>query len=342
MALGAQIDLLYLFGQFGREQKLSLRDPKAAELFIASVRADVKKALDNDALIHGQRTQNMFEALVVSCGDYKMMKMEDAGRIHPGGHYIAPDFRLVLMDGRQWLIEVKNVYGEDPRRQRLSLRKSDVAKLEAYSQANACPLKFAIYWARWQLWTLVDISDLEPRGNKLTIEMAAALRISEMGEIGDRTIGTAPPLTLRIRADLTKERSLAADGTVTYTIADASFFCAGEEIREKSVADLAWIFMLYGEWPVSDPRPSMSGGLLDYVEFEFAPAKRLNGRENFEIICRLSSMFSRWYAAQTLGPDGIHQTEADLRPGWFDPLINLRKSEALPIWSFILKRTVAT
>jgi hypothetical protein len=67
------IDLLTTFARFGREQRISLRDLKFAESFIHRVNETLTTALDNDALLHGQRTQNMFEALVVSLGHYKLL-----------------------------------------------------------------------------------------------------------------------------------------------------------------------------------------------------------------------------------------------------------------------------
>lgn len=52
----------------------------------------------------------------------------------------------------------------------------------------------------------------------------------------------------------------------------------------------------------------------------------------------LSTMFSRYYAEHTLGDEGVVQTEAELIPDWFAPLMaSDHKSEALPLWRFILQ-----
>ena len=92
----APIDLLTLFARFGHEQKISLRDPKSAEIFTDSIKDSVAAAVGNEALLQGQRAQNMFEALIVSLGHYKLLNTEDTGRVHPAGKYTAPDFRVVL------------------------------------------------------------------------------------------------------------------------------------------------------------------------------------------------------------------------------------------------------
>ncbi|MGA2290570.1 MAG: hypothetical protein ABSG20_19205, partial [Bradyrhizobium sp.] len=64
---------------------MSLRDPKFAEAFTGIAKERLAEALGNDILLHGQRTENMFEALVVSLGHYKLLKREDIGTVHPEG-----------------------------------------------------------------------------------------------------------------------------------------------------------------------------------------------------------------------------------------------------------------
>ncbi|NTI32875.1 hypothetical protein [Rhizobium rhizogenes] len=337
MAIGSQIDVLSLFGRFSREQGISLRDPRAGELFLDSVRTSVEDALQNDALQHGQRTQNMFEALIVSLGEYKLLKTEDTGVVHPKGLYTAPDFRLVLKDGTQWLIDVKNVYLADPFQQRLVLRKADVGKLTAYAEATGCPLKITVYWARWRIWSLFDATQLAPiNDRKLSIDMLPSTQVSQLGKVGDRIVGIKPPLTLRLIADTTKERSITPGGEVRYTIDTAKMFCAGNEIVSPVEQSLASTFMQYGDWEISGPIPILdSDGLLEALEFKWTPQERSNPGEEFEMIGKLSSMFSRYYAEQTIGLDGLTQTEADPVPSWFKPLLDVdHKSDALRLWRF--------
>lgn len=61
MAIGSQIYVLSLFGCFSREQRISLHDPKASELFLASVRTSVEDAVQNEVLQHGQRTLTVWK-----------------------------------------------------------------------------------------------------------------------------------------------------------------------------------------------------------------------------------------------------------------------------------------
>jgi hypothetical protein len=332
------IDLLATFARVGREQRISLRDPKFAETFTGVAKERLAEALNNDILLHGQRTQNMFEALVVSLGHYKLLKTEDTGTVHPEGMYTAPDFRVLLHEGAKWLIDVKNVYDADPSRQRFQIRQQDFDRLKRYASAMDCPLKFALYWARWRVWTLIDANDLVLAEGKLTTNMFEAVRVNEMGRLGDRMIGTKPPLKLRLFADKSKPRSVSPEGEVNLTISHAATLSGDTEIADPVERDIAWIFMQFGDWESAGPEALMTGSDPDAIEFVWTPHERANEPEEFEMVGTLSSMFSRYYATQTLEDEGVVQTEARLTPGWFAPLVaHDQRSGMLPLWRFILQ-----
>ena len=69
-------DLLGQFGIFGLEQEISLRDPEAKRAFGIPVGRAVDQALADPTLLHGQRTEAMFEALLVSLARYRLLKSE--------------------------------------------------------------------------------------------------------------------------------------------------------------------------------------------------------------------------------------------------------------------------
>ena len=332
------IDLFGTFARFGREQKISLRDPQSMAFFMSHVETTLTRAIESDILLHGQRTEKMFEALVVSLGQYKLLKAEDTGFVHPNGEYIAPDFRVILRNGLQWLIEVKNIYGHDPSRQYFWATDEYLSRLKSYAIAVGCPLKFALSWARWRIWTLVDVSDLSRVDDQWAIEMPKATQVNEFAQLGDRTIGTRPPLKLRLIIDQAKPRTIGPDGIVSFTIERAALYSAGTEITDPTEQNIAWIFMNLGDWDCSESIPVISGDMLDAIELEWQPRERSNPHENFEMIGTLSSMFSRDYASHTLDEGGVVQTEAELRPDWFLPLIEAsQKSKALPLWRFVLE-----
>ena len=83
-------------GKFGAEHRLSLQDSGVKEAFALHVRDAVDRVLSDPALMHGHRAEAMFEALVVSLGEFRLLKAEDSGRVFPDDRLIVPDFRLVL------------------------------------------------------------------------------------------------------------------------------------------------------------------------------------------------------------------------------------------------------
>ena len=123
-------DLLSMLSDFGLEREMRINHPETIAAFLESAKAALTNAQDDSALLHGQRTQAMFEAMVVSLGAYRLLKSEDNGSSYSDGTYAVPDFRIVLPDGEQWLVEVKNVYMPDPSQQsRRLLRKADLERL---------------------------------------------------------------------------------------------------------------------------------------------------------------------------------------------------------------------
>ena len=75
-------DLLAELGRFSLERGISLNDLQAVPKFTDSVGNALNRALSNSALLHGQRTEAMFEAMLVSLGEYSLLKAEDNGRLY--------------------------------------------------------------------------------------------------------------------------------------------------------------------------------------------------------------------------------------------------------------------
>lgn len=331
-------NLLGELGKFGADRRISLRDPTAKAAFGAHVGEAVDKALADPALLHGQRAEAMFEALLVSLGEYRLLKAEDGGRIFPADEFRVPDFRVVLKDGAHWLVEVKNVYvyEPDPMGQRRKLMTREYRKaLEAFAAATGAELKLAVFWARWEFWTLVSPSRLVQDDGDLTLDMFTAMKVNEFGRLGDRSIGTRPPLRLRLTTDPERTSPIGPDGTVRMTIAGAQLFCGDSEITDETEQEIAWIFMQHGEWEGSN-EAIIEDGRLHAIEFRWEPREHQN--VGFEFIGSLSRMFARYFAEHTLEDSAVVQLRAPMRPNWFAPIISTdHKSQALPLWVFVLQ-----
>jgi hypothetical protein len=89
--------------------------------------------------------------------------------------------------------------------------------------------------------------------------MLKAMKINEMADLGDMQVGTTPPLVLRVLTDPTKPRDLDAEGKVNFTIAKVELYCGGIHIEPREEQNLAYYFMLYGNWTGSEPSEHQRG-----------------------------------------------------------------------------------
>jgi hypothetical protein len=189
-------DLLIELARFSSERSVPLNDPSIIDRFFADTGPRLKKALEDKALMHGARTESLFEALVTSLGQFRLLKREDVGQVRATDNLRAPDFRVVLQDGTQWLIEVKNARSEEPFKQELRLSARYVASISSYCDAVGAPLRLAVYWSLWKVWTVVSPDRFRLPSGGLVVSMDEALLADELGRLGDFIIMTKPPLRL--------------------------------------------------------------------------------------------------------------------------------------------------
>jgi len=302
---------------------------------LAQLKPDIERVLQDPAWRHGRRVQNMFEAMVVAFDYFRLIKTEDAGTLHPADQYSLPDFRIVLKDGSQILVEVKNVYRQAPFQQRFEMRASDLEKKIRYANAVGIPLKLAVYWARWGIWTLIDPKHLQTKGTKKYIDMMDAARFNETACIGDQTIGTRAPLTIRFVADRTKERRVAEDGKAPFTIAAVEVLCEGEVLTGLD-RDLALLMIQFGEWREEESVPVVNGDVLDAVDFNWVPEQMSD--QGFDIVGSASRMFARYYSLRTIDGGQVVRTAFTLEPGLFRVLTHSDATgHSLPLWRLIIQ-----
>ncbi|QNM83319.1 hypothetical protein H8M03_02945 [Sphingomonas sabuli] len=332
-------DLLAVAAAFGETRQMSLRDPKFREAFASHVEASLDEALDDPLLLHGQRTQAMFEALVFALGEVMLIKQEDGGRLFPSDRFRLPDNRIVLQGGEQWLVEVKNVYRHDPTIQRSNrlLRRPYLEAQQAYAAATGAKLKLAVYWARWSIWTLVSPEDFTDVNGDVSIDLHEAMRANELAELGDRTLGTRAPLRFRMVMDGEKTSPIAANGDVLITIGKAQLMAGERVIEDEIEREIASVLMEYGDWTCDGPLAQIEGDRLLSIDFVWEPEHATPG-QGFDMVGTLSRMFARYYARKTLREGEVRQLRAPMRPGWFAPLTSGEMPQrVLPLWRFALK-----
>jgi hypothetical protein len=209
-------DLLEQFAKFAHAKNLDFTNPDSADLFAADIKPRMQKAVKDRNLIYGMRTERLFEAMVVSLGKFRLFKSEDDGIVHGSELFRAPDFRIVLESGAQWLIEVKNVHRDDPLDQVSEMDPEYYATLQRYSDTVGVPLLVAHFWSKWGMWTLVEAGRFMTKNGGLKVEMLNAFPCSKMGEIGDVSINLPGPLEMRLLTTTLTGKTVTTIGRRAY------------------------------------------------------------------------------------------------------------------------------
>ncbi|WP_145206675.1 hypothetical protein [Sphingobium sp. B2] len=324
-------DLLASLAAFAQHNRIALTDPELIDQFVADARTRLAAALSDAALIHGSRTEQLFEATMLTLGKFRMFKTEDIGRVHGAAASRAPDFRVVLDDGEQWLIEVKNVRSQKAFRQRTSMTAAYYASLQAYAHMVGAPLRIAIFWSLWNIWTVISPERFRRPDGGLRITLQEAVIANEFGRLGEVIIMTRPPLRLVLDADVKMPRSLSAEGFAQFIIGAARMFSGETELTEARDRRLAQILFLFGDWQISEPIVRMKHGEISGAEFVAEPEEPLE--QGFDGIGWASRIFSRYYAQQTIDGDQVIQLHGEAVPEWFAPLADWDfKGSKLPLW----------
>lgn len=329
-------DLINAFAEFGRVENISIHSPNATDGFVERERASISRSLSNAALLHGIRTERMFEAMVASFGGVEILKQEDAGEIYAPDEVLSvPDFRLVMADGSQMLVEVKNFYQGADTTEPFELERDYLDGLIRYSRAMKCDLMFAIYWTKWNIWTLVRDAVFQSRDDKRILNMPEAMKANHMARLGDYSLGTRFPLSLVMCADRSKPRSIDDNGEGTFTISSVEINCAGRLVTDPVEKRIATYLMFFGKWEYQT-KPRVVGDQLEAIEHFWVP--RVDNKQGFEIVGSLSELFCSFYKNATQNEGLVGALRLDVTPGAWGNLIPRNYSgKALPLWRFVLQ-----
>jgi hypothetical protein len=135
----------------------SLQDPQAPGDFIASLGKPLTDAIKHPTLLRGLHAESLFGALVVSLGKVSLLKHEDSGNMWVDQRLSVPDYRIVLPDKSQFLAEVKRFHQKGDPKQPYAMAEKYRGRLQQYEELVQAPVKVALYWSRWNLWTLVPV-----------------------------------------------------------------------------------------------------------------------------------------------------------------------------------------
>lgn len=329
-----KFEVLNLFASLGRREGLVLGDRESEAKFLDHISASLLCNKNNQALLHGLRTEDLFQYVAASLGNCLLIKQEDTGELLASTKKIQlPDYLLVLNDKTRFFVEVKNCHKKQPPC-KFSFKETYLDKLLNYADVVGNELKIAIFWSAWNLWTLISPSQFERSKGNCSVTMLSAMKVNEMNRLGDFSVGTTPPLILRIFTDKNKPRSVDSDGLGKFTIGSIDFLCCEKKIANKREQQYAFYFMLYGNWQSTEPVANIEDNKLISIDYIVEPEQR-TPHQNFELLGFISSMISRWYRALVLTSSCGEKLSIAAEPDALGINIPIGyKGKDLPLWQF--------
>ncbi|MEX2417355.1 MAG: hypothetical protein WD757_03090 [Actinomycetota bacterium] len=309
----------------------SLGDRDAESIFLSSIGLPLRASLMDERLLAGLRAESMFKSLVVELRNVRMIKQEDVGEAWSRDPDLrVPDFRVVLSDGAAILVEVKAFYQKENPARLYKASRRYLDGLRRYGELNDLPVHLAVYWARWNLWTLVPLASVV--GERKGLSLADALVLNDLGRLGDFLIGTRPPLVLRLGADPSKERRVLPSGVARFTVGSADLLCNGTLLERKDERAIAFWFMLFGSWDCRSEAETEDGELMAVSHIVTAPK---SAGQDFAFVGAVSSLLSRRYLDQTSEAGRVARLGVSASGGSIAKLLPKNfASSRLPIWRF--------
>lgn len=215
------------------------------EKILNSVERSICNLKENPQKLHGIRAEKMFGYIAASLGECHFVKQEDAGISYVTSEIAVPDYRLILKNGSEFFIEVKNNHGRFD--SLVKLNESYIFKMLNYPGVTLDNLKIAIYWSRFHFWTLISIKEFSKKNGKYSIKMKNAVIKNEMGLLGDVLFGVEAPLTIEIITDPSEPSEITENGIGNFTTKDVQLY-TGKGLVEKDTVEYGIIFdaVLYG------------------------------------------------------------------------------------------------
>lgn len=322
-----------------------LQDPARLEEFAERLRRGVHSSVQMPARLHGLRAEALFRAVLVALGDFLLLTDVDSGEPYfddSDGPLKLPDCCVVDRKGERFLIEVKSAMPADPFGAH-TISSTEMRGLRRYGELLGTPVAVAHYWTRWNIWTMVGLEQLKPRGSRYGINIADALVANTLARLGDRMIATRPPLTLTLSVeDIGKEARDRDTEQRAVRVTDARISVAGSTLHDDTEIKIAWFLLRFGDWEAEDPQIRMSDEAVQTIDISANPSPENLAqaeREGFATVGMLSSMYSRIYNELTLAPDGaVRELRHEPDPGELAALIPSdywdRSDRTLPLWRF--------
>lgn len=291
-----------------------LADEGRVDAVVARFRDGVLTSLRNAGRVHGWHTQLMFAEVVRGLHEAVLLTEEDQGTTWaPASAPARPgDYRVVLPDGRNLSIEVKNHPGL---RSPFRMRVADLDALRRHAELTRSEPRLAIYWRRPGLWFLVNPDRMTVEGTKVSISMQIAMAENEMADLGDAMIGLVPPLEFRLDfEEVPPLTEFDADGRreMTAVVRGTAISAGGKELRSKADQRLAFYLLWNGSWPETE-HDDFVDGRLKAVRFAYEP-EEWRREQGFAVVGFLSQAIARSFWLRTSTEGSVTRLRSQLDP----------------------------
>lgn len=332
-----KFEVIDLFTAMGREHGYKLSVEEDVNDFIERIGSSLKTSQNNPNLLHGKRVESLFAHVAGALGNCRLIKQEDSGEVFTTEQDIqAPDYKVILSDGSQYFIEVKNCHFPNIRSP-YPLKKDYLQKVENYAELHNTPLLFAIYFSRQNKWFLLRKESLIEQKSRYVTDFVNAIAKNEMSLLGDRTIGAKPDLSIELIADRSQEAKVDENGFAKFIIGDVKLYGSGREVTDETERSIAFYLMRFGDWSENDAEGIFDEDDFLGVRFTYSPDFPPEDQE-FSMIGELSSMVSASYAEKTVYERSVIALDTNLDPSVFAVKIpDNYEGEQLPLWQFIMQ-----
>jgi hypothetical protein len=322
------IDYAKLFADYSARRKIADYSEQAIREFSEGITQSLQATVNAEHRVRGFRAEAVFQAVVAGIGKVALLKAEDSGDVFfTGDDLQIPDFRIVLRDGSQMLVEVKAQRLENSFDKPLKLSNGYVQKVLRYASLTRTELRFAIFWEETSRWTLNRLDAFDPgvAGEKQwSISFVRAMATNELASIGDCTIATLAPLRFRVLFDPDRSERLPPEGgPIQVTIAGVKLF-SQDTVLEGLSAEIGWKLLWYGEWEEIGQDSHTEGDHLVWVEHLYGPrgwSDRPHEPHEIAPVGALSEMISRAYLQGAERTIHTSATGEILKPGYMGNFI---------------------
>jgi hypothetical protein len=333
-------DAFRLITRLAEEKETSVQEALAS-VTAHSLMEEVLTHARTPIRLHGKRVEEMFAYVVTALGRaYAIKREETDDLIVPEGVSITvPDFRVMLPEQVEILIEVKNIHEKEPMKDK-ALKARYLERLAAYGRLFNRPVFLATYWSSWRSWTLHPVEELIEalKGGTVHFSFGEAYRRSHMRLLGDAEIGTEYPLTVRL--DVTSQL-LASDGSTSQfevRIDRAALFVNGRRIDHKRDERIGFGFIFNGRWPESE-HLTMKDDRVVRIEYSYAPIDPPD-EQPFALVDSLSGLASGSFNSLTVSNGKVRRLRPRELPSPPYPQIGEKyHGTDLPLWILVLEPT---